>query len=143
VIINSLVAAVCSTFIGALSYGVGNALGMRLDQRPMEMLITLIATSQSIGWGLLGAIVGGVAGLIVGAIQRKPAGLLFIGMILGAVAFVVDNPWTTGSAMDGAINWATIAGVGGLLTCAMAEIAKCCKKLPQDGEDHVRHDDTR
>src|SRR5437868_14410626 len=81
VVINSLVAAVCSTFVGALSYGVGNALGMRLDQRPMEMLITLIATSQSIGWGLLGAIVGGVAGLIVGAIRRKPAGLVFIGMI--------------------------------------------------------------
>jgi hypothetical protein len=30
-----------------------------------------------------------------------------------------------------------------LLTGGMAEIAKSRKKLPQDGEDHAGHDDTR
>jgi hypothetical protein len=130
----------CSTLVAALSYLVGNLIGMRLrpGQNFLDTIDPIVTASDRFGWGWTGAILGTIVGVSVGAIRQKPVvGLGFLGAIVGALVFIVANPRTTSSVMDGSISSAIIAGVGGLIACGISGFAKALKKLDGDTEQEA------
>jgi len=132
-----LVGTVCSMVVGALSYVVGNLIGMRLQPGSISAAVIdpFATVCDKIGWGWIGAAVGTIVGVSVGAFRQKPVGLGFLGAILGGLVFIIANPRTTSSVMDGLISWAVIAGIGGLIACSIAGFARALKKRDGDAEE--------
>lgn len=125
----ALAGAICSAVVAALSYGLGYriALGLVGSRLAVNATDAVVRVNARIGWGWIGAAIGTLVGLSVGSLRRRPVGLAFLGGVLGALTFMMDNPRTTRSA-NGLINWVTIAGIGGLIACGIAKVAESLKK---------------
>ncbi len=75
-----LLGGVCSAVVGALSYGIGYLISLGLGQgslalRAATVINAIVPLSEWTGWGWIGAAVGTVVGLSVGAAGRKRVGL--------------------------------------------------------------------
>jgi hypothetical protein len=137
-----LLGGVCSAVVGALSYGIGYLISLGLGQgslalRAATVINAIVPLSEWTGWGWIGAAVGMVVGLSVGAAGRKRVGLGLLGGILGALVFMIDNPRTM-DFTNGLINWTIIAGIGGLIACGIASVAQGLKKYDADEDDRGR-----